>query len=142
MATRLWMDAKVGDWVVTPRSGKPVEISALWYNALRTMEAFAHAFGWPDDYGELAERVRKGFAAFWNAQGGYLYDVLDDTPDARIRPNQIFAVSLPHSPLDLNQARNVVDIVERYLLTPYGLRTLAPQESRVPGALWRQCLGA
>ena len=79
-----WMDAKVGDWVVTPRMGKPVEINALWYNALRVMEAFAHAFGWPGDYGKLAERVRKSFAAFWYAQGGYLYDVLQR--DARCPP--------------------------------------------------------
>ena len=124
-----WMDAKVDDWVVTPRMGKPVEISALWYNALRVMENYAIQFRWPGDYGDLAERVRKHFAAFWNPRAGCLYDVLGETPDEHVRPNQIFAVSLPHSPLDLHQARGVVSTVERYLLTPYGLRTLAPQDS-------------
>lgn len=128
-----WMDAKVGDWVVTPRMGKPVEINALWYNALRVMEAFAHEFSWPGSYGTLAEHVRKSFSAYWNAQDGYLYDVLDDTPDARLRPNQIFAVSLPYSPLDMNQAKSVVSVVERHLLTPYGLRTLAPYEPEYRG---------
>ncbi|HEY3417807.1 MAG TPA: amylo-alpha-1,6-glucosidase [Armatimonadota bacterium] len=128
-----WMDAKVGDWVVTPRMGKPVELSALWYNALRTMEAFSREFGWSDDYGKLAERVRKSFPAFWNEEGGYLYDVLAETPDARLRPNQIFAVSLPYSPLDLGPARKVVKTVERYLLTPYGLRSLAPQDPEYQG---------
>ncbi len=123
-----WMDAKVGDWVVTPRMGKPVEINALWYNALRVMEGFARDFGWSDDYGELAENVRDSFTAFWNPDAGCLYDVLADQPDPRLRPNQIFAVSLPFSPLDLNLARAVVATVERYLLTPYGLRTLAPQD--------------
>ena len=128
-----WMDAKVGDWVVTPRMGKPVEINALWYNALCVMDGWAREFGWPNHYGALADRVRKHFAAFWNPDGQYLYDVLGDTPDARIRPNQIFAVSLPHSPLDLNRATAVVATVERYLLTPYGLRTLAPQEETYRG---------
>lgn len=128
-----WMDAKVGDWVVTPRMGKPVEVNALWYHALRVMEEFSHAFGWAGDYGDLAECVRRSFAAFWNPHDGYLFDVLGDMPDARIRPNQIFAVSLPHSPLDLNQARAVVETVERYLLTPYGLRSLAPHDSDYKG---------
>lgn len=128
-----WMDAKVGDWVVTPRMGKPVEINALWYNALRIMENFATRFGWQGDYGDLAERVRKSFSAYWHAQGGYLYDLLAERPDARIRPNQIFAVSLPYSPLDLNQARAVVETVERHLLTPYGLRTLAPSDPEYHG---------
>ena len=121
-----WMDAKVGDWVVTPRMGKPVEINALWYNALRIMEDFARDFGWPGDYGALAARVLVSYDAFWFADGGYLYDVLAAQPDARLRPNQIFAVSLRHSPLDDARARSVVAVVEQHLLTPYGLRTLAP----------------
>jgi predicted glycogen debranching enzyme len=137
-----WMDAKVGDWVVTPRMGKPVEINALWYNALRMMERFAHEFSWPGDFGELAEQVRKSYRAFWFTAGGYLYDVLGDAPDARLRPNQIFAVSLPYSPLDSNQARAVVNTVERYLLTPYGLRTLAPHDpeyqGRYSGDVWQR----
>ncbi|HEX2950185.1 MAG TPA: amylo-alpha-1,6-glucosidase [Armatimonadota bacterium] len=128
-----WMDAKVGDWVVTPRMGKPVEINALWYNALRVMERFSRDFGWADNYGQLAEKVRKHFSAYWNPQLGYLYDVLSDHPDTHLRPNQIFAVSLPYSPLDLNQARAVVNTVQRYLLTPYGLRTLAPQDDEYQG---------
>lgn len=128
-----WMDAKVGDWVVTPRMGKPVEINALWYHALRVMERWAQAFGWGGDYGALAERVRKHFTAFWNPHGRYLYDVLADTPDASMRPNQIFAVSLPFSPLDHNQALAVVQTVERYLLTLYGLRTLAPHDAEYIG---------
>ncbi|MHB9026584.1 MAG: amylo-alpha-1,6-glucosidase [Armatimonadota bacterium] len=128
-----WMDAKVDDWVVTPRMGKPVELSALWYNALRAMEAFSREFGWPEEYGKLAERVRKSFPAFWHEEGGYLYDVLADPPDARLRPNQIFAVSLPYSPLDLAPARKVVRAVERYLLTPYGLRSLAPHDPEYQG---------
>ncbi|MHB9131902.1 MAG: amylo-alpha-1,6-glucosidase [Armatimonadota bacterium] len=128
-----WMDAKVGDWVVTPRRGKPVEINALWYNALRVMEAFSKEFAWSDEYGILADKVRKSFAAFWYAEGEYLYDVLNDEPDRRLRPNQIFAASLPYSPLDLNRAKHVVETVERHLLTPYGLRTLAPQDPEYQG---------
>jgi predicted glycogen debranching enzyme len=128
-----WMDAKVGDWVVTPRAGKPVEINALWYHALRVMECFARDFGWPGDYGELAEQVRDSFAAFWYPDGGYLYDVLGDAPDARLRPNQIFAVSLPHSPLDYPRAKAVVDSVTQHLLTPCGLRTLAPGDPEYRG---------
>jgi predicted glycogen debranching enzyme len=123
-----WMDAKVGEWVVTPRQGKPVEINALWYNALRVMEDFARRGDWPGEYGALAEQVRTSFEAFWYADGGYLYDVLGSEPDRRLRPNQIFAVSLPYSPLDLSRARAVVDTVERTLLTPVGLRTLAPDD--------------
>jgi len=128
-----WMDAKVGDWVVTPRMGKPVEINALWYNALRVMEQFAREFGWPGDYDLLADQVRKSYTAYWYTEGGYLYDVLDETPDARLRPNQIFAISLPHSPLDMNRAKSVVQVVERHLLTPYGLRTLAPSDPEYRG---------
>ncbi len=128
-----WMDAKVGDWVVTPRAGKPVEVNALWYNALRVMEAFAHEFNWPNPYGALAEQARESFNAFWYADGDYLYDVFGDTPDARLRPNQIFAVSLPHSPLDYPRARAVVDAVTHHLLTPYGLRTLAPDDPEYRG---------
>jgi len=123
-----WMDAKVGDWVVTPRMGKPVEINALWYHGLRVMEHFAEKFGWEGDYGALADRVRVSFDAFWYADGGYLYDVLGETPDARLRPNQIFAVSLPHSPLEPDRAQRVVAAIERELRTPYGLRTLSPAD--------------
>ncbi|MGC9357403.1 MAG: amylo-alpha-1,6-glucosidase [Anaerolineae bacterium] len=124
-----WMDAKVDDWVVTPRIGKPVEINALWYNALRSMAEFARRLGEPDGkYEAAADRVRESFDRFWNADLGYCYDVLDgpDGDNASLRPNQIFAVSLPHSPLDEPQQRAVVEICARCLLTSHGLRSLDP----------------
>lgn len=133
-----WMDAKIGDWVVTPRRGKPVEIQALWYNALCIMEEFSAAFGYPAEahrYAVLAGRVRASFAArFWNASAGCLYDVIEgEIRDATIRPNQIFAVSLNHHMLGPAQERSVVAVVKRDLLTPYGLRTLAPTDSQYRG---------
>jgi predicted glycogen debranching enzyme len=125
-----WMDAKVGDWVVTPRRGKPVEVQALWYNALRTLEGLAGKFYDTATRARcsiLAERVRRAFTRlFWNEGNGCLYDVVNgEDRDASIRPNQIFAVSLPHNMLPDDKARQVVEVVERELLTPYGLRTLA-----------------
>ena len=124
-----WMDAKVGDWVVTPRIGKPVEVQALWLNALRIGAAGAPRWA------ALLERGSSAFAArFWNPGGGYLYDVVDvdhkpGTVDSTFRPNQIFAVGgLPFPVLNGTQARQVVDAVERRLLTPLGLRSLAPDE--------------
>ncbi len=133
-----WMDAKVGDWVVTPRAGKPVEIQALWYNALRIMEDLAAKFGDMANrklYAEMAERARASFSeSFWNEEAGCLYDVVDgETRDASIRPNQIFAVSLYHSMLSGVKSRRVVEITERDLLTPYGLRSLAPNDPRYRG---------
>jgi predicted glycogen debranching enzyme len=133
-----WMDAKVGDWVVTPRRGKPVEIQALWYNALRVMDDLARRFGHAADgagYREAADRARHSFAQrFWNKAAGCLYDVVDgDTSDASIRPNQVFAVSLFHQMLPPDKAKAVVDTVEQHLLTPYGLRTLAPGDPRYRG---------
>jgi glycogen debranching enzyme len=124
-----WMDAKVGDWVVTPRHGKPVEIQALWYNALRIMEA------WTGEarYGEMADRARESFRAqFWNPATGCLFDVVAPE-DAAIRPNQILAVSLPHRMMEAGQERAVVETVERELLTPYGLRTLARSDPQYRG---------
>ena len=128
-----WMDAKVGDWVVTPRRGLAVEIQALWHNALRIMEELAAKFGEPErqrQYADRAELARASFnKLFWNAEAGCLYDVIDgESRDASIRPNQIFAVSLPHSMLPPERARKVVRVVERDLLTPYGLRSLAPSD--------------
>ena len=131
-----WMDAKVGDWVVTPRIGKPVEINALWYNALIVMAEFASLLGKSEkEYLEMANNTRMGFQRFWNADFNYCYDVLDspDGDDDSLRPNQIFAVSLPvtkkgeyHSPLlDDRQQKQVVDIVARNLLTSHGLRSLS-----------------
>jgi predicted glycogen debranching enzyme len=128
-----WMDAKVGDWVVTPRRGKPVEIQALWYNALRVMEDLARRLGRDAEsihYGELAARARASFAPlFWNASAGCLFDVVNgEERDAAIRPNQILAVSLPHTMLAAEMSARVVETVERHLLTPFGLRTLAPSD--------------
>lgn len=123
-----WMDAKVGDWVVTPRIGKPVEINALWYNALRVMSTFATILGEPDRFGTAATAVERSFARFVRADGDGLYDVIDgpDGEEPTIRPNQIFAVSLPHSPLTAVDQRNVVRVCRRHLHTAYGLRSLAP----------------
>ncbi|HLK21370.1 MAG TPA: amylo-alpha-1,6-glucosidase [Bryobacteraceae bacterium] len=126
-----WMDSKIGDFVVTPRSGKPVEIQALWYNALCIMQDFAKEFA--DGhlavfFEEFAARTRDSFnAEFWNDEGGYLYDTVDgEVHDGSIRPNQIIAVSLTHSMLSMDRARQVVEVVERELLTPLGLRSLSP----------------
>ena len=123
-----WMDAKVDDWVVTPRIGKPIEINALWYNALRIMAEFALCLGEPPNvYVDLAERAAAGFARFWNAELEYCYDVLDgpDGNDPSLRPNQLYAVSLPFSPLPTDQQRAIVDTCGRHLLTSHGLRSLA-----------------
>ena len=133
-----WMDAKVGDWVVTPRKGKPVEIQALWYNALCVMKALAGRFGDEANgalYEEMAERASASFnKLFWNEEAGCLYDVVDkEMLDASLRPNQIFAVSLPYSMLNGERARRVVEVVERDLLTPYGLRTLSPRDPQYRG---------
>jgi predicted glycogen debranching enzyme len=128
-----WMDAKVGDWVVTPRRGKPVEIQALWYNALCIMEDLASLRGEEaarKRYRHMATVAQWSFnRLFWNEKLGCLYDVVNGgPPDRSIRPNQIFAVSLPHSMLRQDRARRVVEKVEEHLLTPFGLRTLAPSD--------------
>jgi predicted glycogen debranching enzyme len=133
-----WMDAKIGDWVVTPRNGKPVEIQALWYNALRTMADIARQIGIPVDaqqYSLLADVAQLSFnQLFWNEEAACLYDVvLDDQKDGSIRPNQILAVSLTHSMLSKERARAVVNAVEKDLFTPYGLRSLSPSDSRYRG---------
>jgi len=131
-----WMDARVGDRVVTPRTGKPVEINALWYNALCSMARFANRLGEPAvSYTALAERVQHGFSRFWNAQSGYCYDVIGgpDGADPSLRPNQLLAVSLPFSPLTDRQQRAVVDACAQHLLTPHGLRSLAPGDAAYIG---------
>ncbi len=129
-----WMDAATAAGPVTPRAGKPVEIQALWYGALCTYAGLSARAGLPGAEREMRERAaaaRAGFARFWNGAEGCLYDVLgDDGPDAAIRPNQIFAVSLHHAILDGPRAASVVAVVERELLTPAGLRTLSPRDSR------------
>jgi predicted glycogen debranching enzyme len=133
-----WMDAKVGDWVVTPRHGKPVEIQALWYNALCILEDIAARLGDAparQRYKSMAALTKSSFnREMWNEAGGYLFDVVTEgKPDSSIRPNQIFAVSLPHSMLTPKRAKQVVSIVQQHLLTPYGLRTLAPSDPRYHG---------
>ncbi len=142
-----WMDAKIGDWVITPRTGKAVEINALWHFALGKMAQWA---GDLDDgpaaahYGAAAERVKRAFAdAFWFADGGYLYDVIDGPglpvnsqgrpSDASLRPNQIFVVSLGSGLLDPARERAVVETCARELLTPVGLRSLAPNDRSYAG---------
>ena len=131
-----WMDAKIGDFVVTPRTGKAVEIQALWYNALCVMADFAGIFGdWKDEkkYLDLAEKAKTNFnRIFWNEAENCLFDVIDgENQDGSVRPNQIFAVGLPHAILtDEEKARKVVEKVESELLTPVGLRSLSPNDSR------------
>jgi predicted glycogen debranching enzyme len=131
-----WMDAKVDDWVVTPRIGKSVEINALWYNALCIMKDFAQRLNGEDsEYDALSKKAKVGFAHFWNDEMGYCYDVIDgpDGLDGRLRPNQLFAVSLPHSPLTAVQQRAVLDACGRHLLTAHGLRSLSPDEKAYIG---------
>ncbi|MHB1676206.1 MAG: amylo-alpha-1,6-glucosidase [Sulfuriferula sp.] len=128
-----WMDARFDGHAFTPRIGKPVEINALWYNALRSMANFNVQLGLnPQVYASLADRVATSFTRFTPADGDALFDVIDgpDGNDASLRPNQILAVSLRHSALDANRQRSVVAVCGRYLLTSYGLRTLAPNDPR------------
>jgi predicted glycogen debranching enzyme len=131
-----WMDAKVGDRVVTPRAGKPVEINALWYNALRAMAVFARRLKRsPGEWEAEAARVATGFDRFWNAVEGCCFDVLDGPSgnDPAVRPNQIFAVSLPSSPLSPDRQRNVVEVCAKRLLTSFGLRSLDPRHPDYKG---------
>ena len=127
-----WMDAKVDGWVVTPRRGKAVEINALWHNALCALASWEEDFGdksHAQQYSELASRTRASFnARFWHDALGHLYDVVDgpEGDDAACRPNQLFAISLPHPVLEERRWRQVLDVVERKLLTPVGLRSLSP----------------
>lgn len=147
-----WMDAKVGDVVVTPRIGKPVEINALWFNAAMAMAQFARLLEEnPERYETLAERAKTGFARFWNSSRQCCFDVLDGPRvakgnkgsgaenvtgdnDPSLRPNQIFAVSLPNSPLSLDRQRAVVDACARELLTSFGLRSLGRAEPGYKGS--------
>jgi predicted glycogen debranching enzyme len=133
-----WMDAKMGDWVVTPRRGKAVELNALWYNALRLTAAWLRETGEPEraaKYDQHADRTRASFnQRFWNADAGCLFDVVDcngqsGTNDPSIRPNQLFAISIDHPVLDEDRWRSVLDVCERELLTTVGLRSLAPGDA-------------
>lgn len=132
-----WMDAKIGDWVVTPRIGKPVEINALWISALDTMSEFARLVAQPfEGYAKLSAKAKKNFEKFWNVDRNCCFDVIDVPGvgnDAAIRPNQIFAVSLPVSPLSDRQQKAVVDICAQQLLTSHGLRSLASSEAAYKG---------
>jgi len=130
-----WMDAKAGDWVVTPRRGKPVEVCALWYNALMVLEGLAAIYGEVLGAGTLAARVRESFLRlFWNEAAGCFYDCLGpDGPDGSLRPNQVLAVSLPFAVAQGEYARRTVGRVFRHLYTSYGLRSLSPDDPRYQG---------
>ncbi|HSZ25443.1 MAG TPA: amylo-alpha-1,6-glucosidase, partial [Cytophagaceae bacterium] len=133
-----WMDAKIGNWVVTPRMGKPVEINALWYNSLMILSEFATLKGETNDYKEYsakAERVKKIFKeTFIIKDKGYLYDFINIyEKNDDIRPNQIFALSLPFEILDKATSLSVLKTVEEHLLTPFGLRSLSPDHYRYEG---------
>lgn len=126
-----WMDAKVGDRPITARIGKPVEVNALWFNALHAMAGFATQLAKPaGEYARLAGRVKNSFARFWNSDRQCCFDVIDSphgpigANDSSLRPNQLFAVSLPESPLSADQMKHVVDICALRLVTPHGLRSL------------------
>lgn len=126
-----WMDVRVGDWVATPRHGKPVEINALWYHALCLMEEWATRFGEDGShYAALAAHAKESFAKeFWNEKDGCLYDVVDGLEgDATLRPNQIYAVSLPHRMLDADKEKKIVDKVYEKLYAKTGLRSLSPDD--------------
>lgn len=131
-----WMDVRVGDWVATPRHGKPVEINALWYNALRIMESLCEKFDEDASaYRTRAEQVKESFnAKFWDSANQCLFDVVDgDEPDDHIRPNQVYAVSLPFSLLPEEQEKAVVALVEKELFVGCGLRSLAPDHPNYHG---------
>jgi predicted glycogen debranching enzyme len=129
-----WMDAKVVDIAITPRAGRPVEIQALWYNALRTVEELGREFqdSFADYCTGVANRLKANFErVFWNDEALCLYDVVGDSgPDSSLRPNQVIAVSLRHSLLGREKTLAVLNAAERDLLTPYGLRTLARSDPR------------
>ena len=130
-----WMDAKCDGVVFTPRHGKPVEINALWYHALCIMADRVADDTGSERYQRLADLVKKSFVqAFWNKEQKCLYDVVrDDRADDAVRPNQIFAVSLPHSPLNKTQQKSVLSTVRRELLTPFGLRSLSANHPKYAG---------
>lgn len=132
-----WMDVKFNDQAITPRQGKPVEVNALWLEALHIMADRCDGFDQAsaDHYAAEAQRVAESFRrTFWYEEGGYLYDcIAPDAPDASLRPNQIIAVAQPHCPLTMDQQRSVVNVVKEHLLTPFGLRTLSPFDGRYRG---------
>ena len=128
-----WMDAKVGDWVITPRIGRPVELNALWYNALRIVSQLCEKIGdarHADELSVLADRVKVAFnQRFWNDAESCCFDVVEDHgPDPAIRPNQVLAISLPFPVLEPRRHAAVLEKIRTHLLTQYGLRTLAPDD--------------
>ncbi|MEK7400267.1 MAG: amylo-alpha-1,6-glucosidase [Candidatus Poribacteria bacterium] len=130
-----WMDAKVGEIVATPRYGKAVEVNALWYNALMTVSDIYKRLGddsFAERYLDLSNEVKESFnKLFWNEKAKCLYDcVYDDHFDDSIRPNQIFAISLPYQLIDGKKAESVLNVVHRELLTPFGLRSLSPKDKK------------
>lgn len=133
-----WMDVRIGDILPTPRHGKPVEINAYWYNALKIMELFSSVLrleNEPKKYKSLAELTKKNFCRlFWNESKSCLKDVISKTKaDKQIRCNQIWAVSMPFTMLSEQQERNIVEVVFEKLYTPYGLRTLSPEDKEFQG---------
>lgn len=131
-----WMDAKVGDWVVTPRMGKPIEINALWYQAWLTLGALGKTLKIPhQEFFDLASSIKTSFQRFWHESLNRCYDVLDGPHghDPAPRPNQLFAVSLPHSPLTNSQQKAVVDYCAQHLYTSFGLRSLGPEHPQFVG---------
>ncbi len=133
-----WMDAKIGDWVVTPRQGRSVELNALWYNAVRIAAAFSEKFErivWAGEFVRLGESVRLAFnRRFWNELSGCCFDVVNGRgTDPSIRPNQIFAISLPFAVLSPDRQAQVLDKIRAQLLTPYGVRTLASNDPSYQG---------
>ncbi len=128
-----WMNERIGNWCATPRIGKCVEVNALWYNALMAMGELSEMVGRdPFEFVAIAQWVKEAFIqTFWNEEADFLYDVVSDTEkDASLRPNQIFAISLPHPLLEGEQAKSVLRIVTKELLTHFGLRTLSPKDRR------------
>ncbi|MBK8987278.1 MAG: glycogen debranching enzyme family protein [Chloroflexi bacterium] len=137
-----WMNAEAANWVVTPRIGKPVEVNALWYNALCIMAEFAAILGYESlNYEDLAAKAKTGFARFWDAENQRCFDIIDvpkpdgsKSNDARLRPNQLLAASLPYSPLTPEQQKEIVDGCGRHLLTSHGLRTLTRSDPAYIGS--------
>jgi len=131
-----WMDARIGDWVVTPRIGKPVEIQALWYNALNIFSKLLERNGQEEDARTVclsANKVKKSFLQkYWFEEGNYLYDVIDENgiPDATLRPNQLFAIGLPFPLVEGDKAASILKIVEEKLYTPVGLKSLTQEDAR------------
>ncbi len=131
-----WMDAKIGDYIVTPRIGKPVEVNALWYNALKNMEIFAEILGVKTNkFSEFSKVTEQGLLRFWNEEEGYCYDVLDSPSgkDKSLRPNQIILLSLKYCPFSQFQKRSIIDICGKYLVSYFGVKSLTKYSDQYKG---------